>query len=497
VGRKHIGALLAAVLALPLVAAADFSNVTNAVNKMFGLFGAFFNVQLPDPILEGLARGLYFLVLFALINYILRQTRFKDDQGKRTANIISFALALIAAFFIPAGLMTNLASYWSAFFVALGIIILPLVALIWSFRPKKDGRTASEHLMGAALIALAWAMTAPFRFKVLPALSTRPGIFGDVLRIILENFEIAVLVGVAVKVFLAVRDFTQDQIQSSGGMDWSKYGFRSKAEKEERKEKEREQEHQRALREAQRQKELDALRNPPRDATTTSTGDTRRTGAGTQQPQADRDAQARVQGGNGTTQRPAGDQQGATVPLPVSAGGTQPPPTTTAFTPPSSQARAQSPEAANGWPAVIPVPPEDQLTPEQKRMEELQRNTHGSILKASESIQKGVRAAEQLHLVEKVQEVAEWPNTLAFQLSHPLQINTPNEAQILEKVTAELNNAIQLINDAETSLQKIMNEHLLDQATEEQLINFANDVAALAHYQSYLQRLITVRHNVV
>jgi hypothetical protein len=163
VGRK-VQILLASLLSAPAVFAINTGvpRINDTINRVFDIFGAFFNFNLNSTYYDGVIKGLFFLAFFALFNWSAR--KLFNDTGpaaalnKKTANIISFALALIATFLTPNGILMDLGAIWSVILVLLFALLPPAIALMIAYKPRGEGenRKAPPNILGAALILLSW-----------------------------------------------------------------------------------------------------------------------------------------------------------------------------------------------------------------------------------------------------------------------------------------------------------------------------------------------------
>ncbi len=134
------------------------------LDRVIEILGGVFYPSILDnnpTIRLGFYKFLYFLIVFALVNWVLVSFVFKkgdEKLGKRASAIIAMAFGAISAFFIPGPMALGSAGIITAVFAA----IIPFgVAMGLAFVAMKvfDGKSGSwQHLIGIILILIAIAI---------------------------------------------------------------------------------------------------------------------------------------------------------------------------------------------------------------------------------------------------------------------------------------------------------------------------------------------------
>jgi len=158
--RQILTALAPAFLAIPLVAALPMGK--NPLGDALGMLGELLNfTALADNTfaIQGLVRFAMFMVVFAVSNYGFIKV-FKGDQnpnGKKTANILSFAFALIATVAVDPRIGDANASLWQgilASFVMMFVFVGGGMYAMFGLRPsdQNDNLGWLYHLIGLVLL---------------------------------------------------------------------------------------------------------------------------------------------------------------------------------------------------------------------------------------------------------------------------------------------------------------------------------------------------------
>ena len=143
--------------ALPLVQARNSG--IGAIDKGIDMLSRVFypSSVLSNPAVQtGFFKFLYFIIIFAAANWALLKVFNKkgdDANGKRAANVIAFAFAAIAAWFMPALLAQTTAAILTALFSLLIPLGLTGVAIWFAFYKMKDEWW--QHLIGVVILILA------------------------------------------------------------------------------------------------------------------------------------------------------------------------------------------------------------------------------------------------------------------------------------------------------------------------------------------------------
>lgn len=233
---KYLGAVLAAIAALPLVAARDLNlgfgsgGISNAISRIYEFVAAFFNVPMSPTVLQGLMKFLFFLLIFSVSFWAFRRTVFRDGNGandglnRKTAGIIALTFALISVWFIPGALFVDLTSIIPALFTLVLILFIPAICIaiafgIYSFREGNNQQpTLTQHALGALLVGFAWGYTI-FWYEVIGR-HFAPGQFNNIIDIALAWMLVALPIMFIVKlVQLALAGFQNAGGAGGGGAD--------------------------------------------------------------------------------------------------------------------------------------------------------------------------------------------------------------------------------------------------------------------------------------
>lgn len=160
---KHIVFYIISFLAaLPFASAArsGIPGLDKGIEAMSGLF-------YPSTLLRnenvqvGFFKFLYFLIVFAAVNWVLTTKVFKDDNGKRASGVIAFAFAAISAWFMPVRTALGMGGFITALFTLLLPLSITGAVIYFSF--GKLNKEWWHHLIGLLLIIfniiiLSWLM---------------------------------------------------------------------------------------------------------------------------------------------------------------------------------------------------------------------------------------------------------------------------------------------------------------------------------------------------
>ena len=153
---------LSTLLSMPFVKAASAG--IGAFDAPFTMISKLFQIRALNNryVRIGFFKFLYFIIIFSAVNWVLNKFVFNskgdDANGKRTSNVIAFAMAGISAWFLPDPLAEATAGFITVLFVILIPVGISIGATYFAFYKLK--KTWWEHLLGAFIILVAiWLLT--------------------------------------------------------------------------------------------------------------------------------------------------------------------------------------------------------------------------------------------------------------------------------------------------------------------------------------------------